>query len=203
MRRRFGPYSTILKDNPGTVTWAFNVSNQDGESNNGFFFCLGSDSADPMNYLSSTYVFQGGEFVGNAMEFDGVGSAFPSFSLLQIPSANGLGPLPSMGSFRITYDPSSDLWSLYGEVGSAYLDPTTVTTLLGSFVDNTYTDVPLQYMAFGGENTGSDYFDNISVSVAPEPTVNVLVIFGIAVGTALESKWKKTSPGDQARDLKS
>jgi hypothetical protein len=182
------PYSSILKDNSGTVTWAFNVSNQDGQNNNFFFFCLASDSTDPLNSVHSSYVFQGGGGVGNIMEIDGVGSAFPSPYLLQIPSANGLGPLPSMGSFRITYDPSTDLWSVYGEIGSSYVDPTTVTTLLGSFVDSTYTSIPLQYMAFGGGDTGYDYFDNVSVSVAPEPTVTTLAVLGIAVGITWKSK---------------
>jgi hypothetical protein len=179
------PYSSILKNNPGTVTWAFNVSNQDGDLNNGFFFSLASDSTDPLVYTSSSYLFFGGVFVGNAMEFDGVGSEFPSFYLLEIPSADGLGPLPSKGSFRITYEPSTDLWSVYGEVGPDYVDPTTVTTLLGSVVDSTYTSASLPYMAFGGQDTGSDFFDNISITVVPEPSTIALAVLGLAVGVAL------------------
>ena len=70
------PYSPILKNNPGTVTWAFNVSNQDSESylNNGFFFCVGSDSMAPSLYTSSSYMLFGGALVGNRMEFNGVGT---------------------------------------------------------------------------------------------------------------------------------
>lgn len=181
------PYSSILKDNPGTITWAFNVSNQDGgpNLNNGFFFSLASDSTDPLVYTSSSYLFSGGIFVGNAMEFDGVGNEFPSYYLLQIPSADGLGPLPSKGSFRITYDPSTDLWSVYGKVGPDYVDPTTVTTLLGSFVESTYTSISLPYMVFGGENAGSDFFDNVSVTVVPEPSTIVLMALSLAAGVAL------------------
>jgi hypothetical protein len=166
------PYSPILKNSPGTVTWAFNVSNQDSASyvNNGFFFCLGSDSLAPTGYTSSSYLLFGGAFDGNRMEFNGVGSGFPSVVLFAIPSAEGLGPLPSKGSFRITYEPSTDLWSVFGAVGSDYVDPTTVTNLLGSVVDRTYTDIRLSYMAFGGQYYGSDFFDNVSVSVVPEPS---------------------------------
>src|SRR5690348_418381 len=32
------PYSSTLRNNPGLVSWAFNLSNQDGEFNNDFAF---------------------------------------------------------------------------------------------------------------------------------------------------------------------
>ena len=185
------PYSSTLKNNPGTVTWAFNVSNQDGSLNNGFFFSVASSSINPLVYTSSSYLLFGGVFVGNRMEFNGVGSGFPSILLFEIPSADGLGPLPSKGSFRITYEPSTDLWSVFGEVGSDYVDPTTVTRLLGSVVDSTYTSVPLPFVAWGGQDTGSDFFDNVSVTVVPEPAAIALVVLGIATGTSLLSKAKQ------------
>jgi hypothetical protein len=176
------PYSSILKNNPGTVTWAFNVSNQDGAFNNAFFFILTRTGiTSDWNANKFSYLLQGGGGAGNAMEFQRAG--FP-YLLMAIPSANGLGPLPSKGSFRITYEPSTDLWSLYGVVGTDYVDPTTVTTLLGSAVDRTFTTVPLPYMAFGGAVTGSDYFDNITVSVVPEPGAIVLVALAIVTGVA-------------------
>lgn len=194
------PYSNTLKNNPGTVTWAFNVSNQDAapERNNGFFFCLGSSSMNPMVYTSSSYLLFGGVFVGNRMEFNGVGIGFPSVVLFEIPSADGLGPLPSKGSFRITYEPSTDLWSVFGEVGSDYVDPTTVTRLLGSVVDSTYTSVALPYMAWGGQNSGADFFDNVSVTVVPEPTAITLAFLPVAiVGFAL-LRQSRAGKGDRA-----
>ena len=198
------PYSPILKNNPGTVTWAFNASNQDSQPylNNGFFFCLGSDSIHPTGYTSSSYLLFGGVFVGNRMEFNGVGIGFPSVVLFEIPSADGLGPLPSKGSFRITYEPSSDLWSVFGEVGSDYVDPTTVTRLLGSVVDSTYTSIPLSYMAFGGQNHGSDFFDNVSVTVVPEPSTIGLVALAAATGfvSRFRDKWAQQTGCRQRRD---
>jgi hypothetical protein len=192
------PYSSTLKNNPGTVTWAFNVSNQDGALylNNGFFFCLASSSIDPLVYTSSSYLLFGGVFVGNRMEFNRIGIGFPSNLLFEIPSSDGLGTLPSKGSYRITYEPSTDLWSAFGEVGSDYVDPTTVTRLLGSVVDSSFTSVPLPYMAWGGQNSGTDFFDNVSVTVVPEPTTIALVILGIATGAALlPRRSAKTDPG--------
>ncbi len=195
------PYSPILKNNPGTVTWAFNVSNRDSESylNNGFFFCLGSDSMDPNRYTSSSYLLFGGCFMGNRMEFNGVGTAFPSVVLFEIPSAEGLGPLPSKGSFRITYEPLTDLWSVFGEVGSDYVDPTTVTRLLGSVVDSTYTEVPLSYMAFGGQNCGSDSFDNVSVCVVPEPSTIGFAFLATAAAVMVRSRIGSAQHRLQAR----
>ena len=194
------PYSNTLKNNPGTVTWAFNVSNQDAAPylNNGFFFCVGSSSINPLVYTSSSYLLFGGAFVENRMEFNGVGIGFPSVVLFEIPSADGLGPLPSKGSFRITYEPSTDLWSVFGEVGSDYVDPTTVTRLLGSVVDSTYTSVALPYMAWGGQNSGTDFFDNVSVTVVPEPTTTTLAFLAVATVASTWLRQNKAGKGDRA-----
>ena len=182
------PYCTILKNNPGTVTWAFNVSNMDGTQNNSFFFCPASDTKGAWGYYSS-YLLWGGGFVGNALEFYRTTWYTPPPLLLQIPSSDGLGTLPSKGSFRITYEPSSDLWSFFGYVGPEYVDPTTVTTLLGSVVDSSFTSMSLPYMEWGGSNIGSDFFDNISVNVVPEPAAASLGLLAMAISAA-SRLWK-------------
>lgn len=175
------PYSPILKNNPSTVTWAFNVSNQDSGPylNNGFFFCFGSYLPDPTGYGGFCYRLDGGGLVGNRMLLTRNG-----ITIVDIPSAAGLGPLPSKGSFRITYEPSTDLWSVFGQVGLDYVDPTTVTNLLGSVVDTSFTGIPLSYIIFGGGNNGTDLFDNVSVSVGvvPEPSATGLLILATAMG---------------------
>lgn len=178
------PYSSILRNNPGTVIWAFNVSNADAIYNNGFFFCPASDTSGGYGYYSS-YTLLGGIYVGNRMEFYRSEWTGPSSNpLIAVPSEDGLGPLPSKGSFRITYEPSSDLWSLFGYIGPDYVDPTTVSTLLGSVVDASFTSVPLPYMSWGGVNMGSDFFDNISVSVVPEPPTTALGLLAVAISAA-------------------
>jgi hypothetical protein len=96
----------------------------------------------------------------------------------------GLPTLPSKGSFRITYNPTTDVWSLYGQYGSSYVDPTSITYLLGSGTDSTYTHLSLPYMCIGGGDTGVDYFDNVTISVIPEPTTLLL----LGLGAVLLSK---------------
>jgi hypothetical protein len=170
-------YSSILENNPGTVTWAFNVSNQDAQYNNGFELVLSSEPGASL-YGGYFYEFSGGGYFGNQMLFSGNGQA-----LISIPSSDGLGTLPSKGSFRITYEPSTDLWSIFGVVGSDYVDPMTVTNLLGSVVDSSCTSVPLRYMTFKGDYPGQDYFDNVSVSVVPEPSAARLGVLTGAIAT--------------------
>ncbi len=180
------PYSSILRNNPGTVTWAFNVSNQDGAFNNGFFFSLASSSPDSQVFTSTGYALGGGGYVGNRMIFyrNGTGA-----TVIDIPAANGLGPLPNKGSFRITYEPATDLWSSFGFVGTSYVDPTTVTALLGSAVDGTFTGVALPYLCLGGGSTGSDFYDNLTVSVVPEPSMWALLTAGALTALVLP-RWQ-------------
>jgi hypothetical protein len=170
------PYSSVLKKNPGLVTWAFNVSNQDGQWNNCFHVALGSNVIDPLVYTSTSYVFSGGGYVGNKIViFKHSQSTGLSYF---IDVNNGLSTLPSKGSIRITYNPATDLWSLYGMFGNSYIDPMSVTTLLASTVDNSFTSLNLPYISFIGDDTGVDYFDNFTVSVIPEPATLLLLGLG-------------------------
>jgi hypothetical protein len=189
------PYSTILKNNPGTVTWAFNVSNMDDVYANGFFFCPASDTRGGWGYYSSYILWGNGG--GNPMQFYRTTWYDPPPLLLQIPSSESLDTLPSKGSFRITYEPSSDLWSLFGHIGLDYIDPTTVTTLMGSVVDSSFTSMSLPYMEWGGADMGSDFFDNISVSVIPEPATSTLALLAVATSAVLrlrQAKARRHSP---------
>jgi len=170
------PYSSRLKDNPGLVSWAFNVSNQSGEFNNGFYFTIASSAANSSVYTTAEYTFAGGGYVGNEMVIYRNSPSGSHTRIIRVQS--GLPTLPSRGSIRITYDPSGNIWSLYGEFGSSYVDPTSVTTLLGSNVDNVLTGLDLPFMSLGGRTTGTDYFDNVSVSVVPEPPT--LLLLGMA-----------------------
>lgn len=161
-------YSTVLSTNTGRVEWAFNVSNSDLQFNNGFFFIPAINSADPSGSAQG-YAFYGGDMVGNRMylaRFDATLNG-PLTILIDVPDAAGLAPLPEKASVRITFEPSSSMWTLYMDKGAVYTDPRTATTFLGSAVDDTYTHSPLPYLSMGGDSSGTEYFDNLSITIDP------------------------------------
>jgi hypothetical protein len=192
------PYSSILCDNPGLVTWAFNVWNQNGTLNNAFSFAVASSAADARVYTSSSYVFEGGGMVGNRMAlFRQIGAPGGSFTpIIDIPNPNGLGTWPQVGSFKITFDPTSSLWSLYGVMGEEATNPENVNTLLGTAVDSTLTTISLPYLSMSARTTGLASFDNISVTVAPEPSsisMSLTALVMLAVGAACRSRTRRSS----------
>ena len=166
-----GGYHTVISQSAGLVSWAFNVANQDGVFNNGFAFILLSTSEDPYDIGAHGYYFRGGGMTGNRMglwRFDfGLGGGQTPI----IDIANGLGPLPDKGSFKITYDPFADEWNLFGEIGNEFVDPGPVNDLLGAEIDGTYTDLQTPFMGLGGGTTGLDIFDNVTVSHQSTPVL--------------------------------
>ena len=154
-----------LHENYGLLTWSFNVSNQDGGFNNSFKVILATSSADPYALQSYGYEFGGGGYVGNRMILRrysyGVGGGSADF----VDILSGLGPLPMKGTYRITFDPATRVWSVYGSTGLTYADPTQVGTLLGSGVDPVPVTESLPYTMLVSSTTGAAYFDNFRVTL--------------------------------------
>ena len=177
-------YSTILSANVGTVTWAFNVAYMDGVYNNGFNIVLACNTPNPyglayyQGFPSVGYALHGGGGVGNEMYFTEFYNSLTTYQML-IDIPDGLGTLPQTGAIRITYEPGSDTWSFYMDAGSDPSDPTAASQLIGTAVDGTYTHEALPYFSFGGSYSGTDYFDNLSISVVPEPSPLSLVVIGL------------------------
>lgn len=184
------PYNSVLASNPGLVTWAFNVSNSNGAFNNGFSVVLTSDQADPYLVSAHGYYFTGGGMVGDRMGLWRYDFGLGGGQTVLIDVTNGLGPLPQMGSIKVTYEPSSNLWSLYGLKGTAYSDPLAVSSLLGTWTDGTYTGQQSRYFGLGGVTSGMDRFDNLTVLVAPEPSMTVSMCLGL-FATALSRRRKR------------
>ena len=180
-------FKNVFSNDPGVVSWSFNVANQDGDFNNGFEFWLGSSTQDPTATGAVGYVLRGGGMVGNRMTVSRFGDAAGNLNPV-IDLTNGLGTLPEMGSYKVTFDPATGRWSLFGVEGSQFVDPMSVAILLGTGVDTTYTHRALPYFGLGGENTGLDVFDNVGVAVVPEPASTALVIAIFCAGLALRRK---------------
>ena len=178
---------TVLSENPGPVTWGINLRNADGAFNNGYAVVLACTSLDPFEtHAARGYTFRGGGSVGDIMSLRRVDSGLGGGQERLIAITNGLAP-GQYGSFRITYDPENDEWSLYGEMGASYVDPLAVTQLLGTVVESTYTTSNAPYIGLVGKGTGVNWFDNFSLSInsttAPPEPVPVMAVRGLLIQT--------------------
>ena len=187
-------FSDILSQNTRTISWTFNVARQNGPFSDVFDFILGSTIENPSSTAAKGYYFKGGGMVGNRMvlsRFDyGIGGGQETV----IDIADGLGPFPQMGSFKITFDPLTHVWRLFGVMDYAFENPMLVSTLLGSGVDSTYVNRALPYFGFGGTGTGVAIFDNVGVTIIPEPSSILLVLAGSALGTLRIRRKKSVRP---------
>jgi len=172
-------YDTEISKSSDIISWSFNLSNQDGDYNNGFEFVIISTKQDPYDISAHGYSFQGGGMVGNRMMLRRFDCGLGGGSEIMIDITDGLGPLPEKGSFKITYNPFNSEWALFGDIGVNYTNPEGVDSLLGKAIENTYTTVSAPYTGCNSRNTGVGYFDNLSVFLGQKPIqVEMVVIPG-------------------------
>ncbi len=175
-------FSSALNGTSGLLEWTVNVSNQDGDFNSGFFFVPVGNNFDL--YSTSTpaqgYALRGGGLVGNRMTFSRFYNSINQETvLIDVPDAFGLAPLPEKGAVRITFEPQSSTWSVYMNKGSSYSDPKAASELLGTVKDDTYTHLSEYYLSMGGETAGTAFFDNLSITIVPEPSALCLASVGL------------------------
>lgn len=174
-------YKPTLSENDNLIKWSFNVSNQNGSHNSFFRVLLASTMEDAYDIGAHGYYFAGGGFVGDRMMIKRFDYGMGGGGDIIIDVTAGLAPLPEKGSFNITYNPANDEWSLYGETGSTYTDPTQVSTLLGTAIDGKYTDVDTRYFGLEGKTTGSVFYDNLTVEAIPEPLTAAFFLSAMAL----------------------
>lgn len=164
-------YSVHLTDNPTKVIWTFNVSNIDGTTcgacNNLFEFNIFSDP-DPSAPTGFGYRLIGGGYGGSRVMLLQSALAFSPFgsvnnSIMDI--TDGLETLPTVGAFKLVYDPSTSLWELYYEESTVPLDPKEINTLVGSGINVGFESEQLPYLILGSYNTGTAFFDNLSIAL--------------------------------------
>jgi len=199
------PWNTTLSSNLGLVTWDFNMR-QIRTDPAGF----GGSSYGSAFVLGATDTNVGGAGNGYAVVLGNTGSTDPVRLVSFTGGIQSLGtgtgglisaptPLNNPGnsymSLRVTYDPITNGWAMFGrnDGSSAFADPAVGTlTALGTATSSTYTSVPLTSM--GGYWNGSSgsgqtaSFDNVLVSVTPAAPVSSLYWDGVA-------GWNAAAPG--------
>jgi hypothetical protein len=162
-------YPATLVESDAKIIWAFNVSNVDGAicgaCNNLFYFKIYSDP-DPSAPTGLGYSLMGGGFAGSRVLLSQEASALspvgPIFNAI-VDLSDGLETLPTIGAFRLEYEPITSIWELYYEESTTPLDPREITTWVGSGINTGFVSEQLPYLILGSENEASASFDNVSV----------------------------------------
>ena len=122
------------------------------------------------------------------VRFTGGLDADANLTSLIATGANPLGTVNDFGSFRVTFNPNTNVWQLFlrDDGAGAFVDPISgVNTLVGSATDSTFTasgNAVGFYWNHGGTNNQTAQFDNMTFAAVPEPTTWAMIGLG---GTAL------------------
>lgn len=190
------PYSAILANNPGQVTWTFNM--RQSRSN---------PSGMVSGYYANAFILAGTSNTtattgsGYAVTYGQSGSTDPirivRYTAGLRTSANVLTTTNASSdignqylSVKVVYTPSTNLWQLYARIDgtSTFQDPNTGSlTLVGSGVNNgsTATSLPLigTFWNAGIRSSQSASFDNVRVALTTPAIVSISPTSKVA-GTA-------------------
>ncbi len=198
------PYNTILANNSGVVTWTFNM--RQIRSNPGGFNSGSYGVAFILGCTDATNVATSGQ--GYAVVLGNSGSSDPvrlvKFtggiqSLTNSPLSSNIlieatavldDPTNKYMSIRVTYDPFTHQWELFGRDDGAggFTDANTGTlTSLGTATNNDYTGSSLPHMgAYWQGATAANqtaFFDNLTVKVTSTISSYIGPPSGVVDGT--------------------
>ncbi|MCX6267335.1 MAG: alpha/beta hydrolase fold domain-containing protein [Bacteroidetes bacterium] len=182
------PYKTTLSSIQSVVTWSFNMRENHGTmsglaSNQRFFGVV--LVASEANLLSPTcvgYMVSQGTSTTSGYQLVRFGAGLgTSGSTTTIISAPTLASSKDYMSVKVTFDPSSNSWTLYERTDGpsatpAWADPSTLTAanqVGSSTMDNTYVGTNMSVFGYFLNHSTSTlafnaYVDNFKVTVAPE-----------------------------------
>ncbi|MFZ4059010.1 MAG: beta strand repeat-containing protein, partial [Ferruginibacter sp.] len=182
------PYNTTLDNNTGIVTWTFNMR---------------QIRTDPSGFASGSYAVAfvlAGQSTTTATAGNGyavvLGQTGGTDAIRLVRYATGLqgtqtdlitsntSGLTDFGtqylSLKVTFNPLNDQWELFlrNDGASAFVDPLSGSLVSqGTVVNTTYTSTALTLMGgyWQGANGGNQpaFFDNVDVTVATTPFLNV------------------------------
>ncbi|GAA4463658.1 hypothetical protein GCM10023093_12640 [Nemorincola caseinilytica] len=183
------PFNTTLSSNPGVVTWTFNMytsANASGftGSDHNSVVVLGATNAN-IATAGNGYAVCFNPTTPRQIQLIRYTGGIQGTRTNIIASAALLPNGTRYASVRVTYDPSTNTWSLYvrDDATGPFGDPSAgVTALGGTAVDATYTGTPLTAFGFYANHRGPSisvtfiftwtevyeehsYFDNYRVAI--------------------------------------
>lgn len=194
------PWSSTLSSNPGLVTWEFNMrqSRTDpagfSSGSYGAAFVLGATSPTVATSGSGYAIVLGQSGGTDPIRLATFNNGLQG-TLTDVIS--GTGVFADVGaeylSVRVSYNPTSNGWLLYGGTSASFGDPTATLSLTGSASNSTYTGTTLTSMGgYWQGSTGASqtaFFDNVYVKVEQAASGNTDLYWGGANG------WGSSSPG--------
>ena len=191
------PYNPTLNQNPGPVTWTFNMRQIRPDpagfisGSYGVAFVLGSTSTSAAAAGSGYAVVLGNSGATDSVRLVKFTNGLQSLGTTAPPTANDLIVSNTTGltdfgaeylSVKVTYNPSNNQWELFlrNDGATAFADPSAGTLVSqGTATDSTYTGVDLT--ALGGYWQGSTgaaqtaFFDNVRVTVTSIVVPNLAI----------------------------
>jgi hypothetical protein len=180
------PYTTTLSSNTGLVTWTFNMrynrtTNPSGfiSGNYGTAVVLGGTSSTISTVGNGYAVVYGSSGATDPIRLvaytTGLGGTLTDICT---SAANDIANVNNYASVRVTYNPSTNTWSLFvrDDGTTAWVDPISgVTAQKGtSTVNSTYTSSALTtfgyFWAHSSTTAQGSQFDRFNVQVAPATT---------------------------------
>ena len=191
-----GNFNTTLSNSAGLVTWSFNMQQIRGNpagfgtTSYGVAYVLGSTSATVGTAGNGYAVVLGNTGTPDPIRLvaftGGIQTLGTATGGLITASAPLDDPTTAHMSILVTYDPSNNVWSMFGRNdGASFSDPLSATlSELGTATDSTYTEVALGFTGayWQGSTAGSQTarFDNVTLTAIPEPSTYA-ALFGLAV----------------------
>ncbi|MBB6052168.1 hypothetical protein [Armatimonas rosea] len=206
----FSGFSPTLSSNAGALSWSFNARYNRTTNPGGFdanlysmAVILGATSSDltTANGYAIAYGNAGAPDPIRLVRFTGGLDADANLTTLISSGASDLAAVNDYFSVRVLYNPNTNDWQLLvrDDGTSAWGDPQTVSTSVGTAFDTAYTATPLTHFGFlWNYNTATNQtvqFDNFQLATVPEPSTGMLVVVGLAMILA----WRQERVGRRPR----
>jgi flagellar hook assembly protein FlgD len=202
-------YPTTLGQAGDVVTWAFNMRQTDpnpgGVGNTGTnaaMYVLASSSNDLSGNGWAVIVGDGDDT--DEIKLVRYNGGFQKNADLTKRITGTVDVSDQHATVRVTYDPNTDLWTLYASFGSSFSNPINESNKIGDVQDATETSNQLNYTGMvwdhGSSQTHHAEFDNIYLSDPNGELPVELASFDVTTsGSNVQLNWRTLSETSNAR----